>query len=194
MAERLSGAMPVARSEPRTSPRCGWKRSRCAIRLPYWSVAEPGAHASVALIDCFGFCCRAGGRGWREGLVIVQPETVLRWRREGWSALWGYRSRGRWQVGVPGFPMRFATWSHGWPVRTFSGVPRGSMASFACSASACPKPPCRATCRHQAEGQDADRRKSRYQLRLGVGADQPRDCGSRPTRCLTCGGTGQRYE
>ena len=44
---------------------------------------------------------------------------------------------------------------HGWPVRTFSGVPRGSMASFACSASACPKPPCRATCRRQAEGQDS---------------------------------------
>jgi len=41
-------------------------------------------------------------RGWREGLVIVQPETVLRWRREGWSALWRYRrSRGRWQGGRP---------------------------------------------------------------------------------------------
>jgi putative transposase len=32
---------------------------------------------------------------WRESLVIVQPETVLRWRRCGWSALWKYRSRGR---------------------------------------------------------------------------------------------------
>jgi putative transposase len=27
--------------------------------------------------------------GWRESLMIVQPETVLRWRRNGWSALWG---------------------------------------------------------------------------------------------------------
>ncbi|MGD0291945.1 MAG: helix-turn-helix domain-containing protein [Candidatus Binataceae bacterium] len=25
---------------------------------------------------------------WRDRLIIVQPETVLRWRREGWSALW----------------------------------------------------------------------------------------------------------
>ena len=32
---------------------------------------------------------------WRESLVVVQPETVLRWRRNGWSALWRYRSRGR---------------------------------------------------------------------------------------------------
>ena len=40
-------------------------------------------------------------RGWRESLVIVQPDTVLRWRREGGSALWGYRSRGRWRGGRP---------------------------------------------------------------------------------------------
>src|SRR5580700_5928082 len=38
---------------------------------------------------------------WREGLVIVQPETVLRWRRDGWSALWKYRSRGRRRGGRP---------------------------------------------------------------------------------------------
>jgi len=24
---------------------------------------------------------------WRDSLIIIQPETVLRWRREGWSAL-----------------------------------------------------------------------------------------------------------
>jgi len=38
---------------------------------------------------------------WRESLMIVQPETVLRWRRNGWSAIWGYRSRGRWRGGRP---------------------------------------------------------------------------------------------
>jgi hypothetical protein len=38
---------------------------------------------------------------WRESLVIVQPETVLRWRRNGWSAIWRYRSRGRWRGGRP---------------------------------------------------------------------------------------------
>jgi hypothetical protein len=38
---------------------------------------------------------------WRENLLIVQPETVLRWRRNGWSAFWRYRSRGRWRGGRP---------------------------------------------------------------------------------------------
>src|SRR5260370_32512679 len=38
---------------------------------------------------------------WRDSLIIVQPETVLRWRRDGWSALWRYRCRGRWRGGRP---------------------------------------------------------------------------------------------
>jgi hypothetical protein len=36
---------------------------------------------------------------WRESLMIVQAETVLGWRRNGWSAIWGYRSRGHWRGG-----------------------------------------------------------------------------------------------
>jgi hypothetical protein len=39
--------------------------------------------------------------GWRDSLVIVQPATVLRWHRGGWSGLWRYRSRGRWRGGRP---------------------------------------------------------------------------------------------
>jgi putative transposase len=38
---------------------------------------------------------------WRNSLVIVQPETVLRWHRNGWSAIWKYRSRGRRRGGRP---------------------------------------------------------------------------------------------
>jgi hypothetical protein len=33
--------------------------------------------------------------------MIVQAETALRWRRNSWSAIWGYRSRGRWRGGRP---------------------------------------------------------------------------------------------
>jgi putative transposase len=33
--------------------------------------------------------------GWRCSLVIVKPETVLRWHRQGWKAYWRWRSRGR---------------------------------------------------------------------------------------------------
>jgi hypothetical protein len=38
---------------------------------------------------------------WREALLIVQPETVVRWRRDVWSTLWRYRSGGRWRGGRP---------------------------------------------------------------------------------------------
>ena len=38
---------------------------------------------------------------WRDSLIIVLPETVLRWRREGWSSLWRYRSPSRWRGGRP---------------------------------------------------------------------------------------------
>ena len=36
--------------------------------------------------------------GWRDSLVIVQPATVLHWRRMGWSGLWLTWSLARWTV------------------------------------------------------------------------------------------------
>jgi hypothetical protein len=38
---------------------------------------------------------------WRDGLKVVQPETVLRWRRLGIALIWKYRCRGRWRGGRP---------------------------------------------------------------------------------------------
>lgn len=38
---------------------------------------------------------------WRRGLIIVQPATVLRWRRQGLRSLWLSGSRGRWRGGRP---------------------------------------------------------------------------------------------
>ncbi len=32
---------------------------------------------------------------WRETLIIVQPETVLGWHRQGWKTYWRWRSRQR---------------------------------------------------------------------------------------------------
>jgi hypothetical protein len=37
--------------------------------------------------------------GWRIPLLIVMPETVLRWRRQGWCTYWRRRSR---RTGRPG--------------------------------------------------------------------------------------------
>jgi len=34
-------------------------------------------------------------RGWREVLTIIQADTVLRWRGDGMTVIWKYRSRGR---------------------------------------------------------------------------------------------------
>ncbi len=33
--------------------------------------------------------------GWRESLLVVNPETVLGWHRKGWRAYWRWRSRRR---------------------------------------------------------------------------------------------------
>jgi hypothetical protein len=38
---------------------------------------------------------------WQRSLVIVQPATVLRWRRQGLWLIWGFGSRGRWRGGRP---------------------------------------------------------------------------------------------
>jgi transposase InsO family protein len=34
-------------------------------------------------------------QGWRSSLIVVQPETVLRWHREGFRLYWRWKSRGR---------------------------------------------------------------------------------------------------
>jgi hypothetical protein len=38
---------------------------------------------------------------WREALIIIQADTVLRWRRDDISVIWKYRSRGRRRGGRP---------------------------------------------------------------------------------------------
>jgi len=46
-------------------------------------------------------------RGWRSSLLVVQPETVIRWHREGFRLYWRWKSRkrcGRPKLdGTPGF-------------------------------------------------------------------------------------------
>ena len=38
-------------------------------------------------------CCWFSG--WRQSLIIVKPDTVIRWHRKGWKAYWWWRSS-RW--------------------------------------------------------------------------------------------------
>ena len=44
---------------------------------------------------------RRAWSGWQEALVIVQPETVVRWHREGFRFYWRWKSRAR-ALGRPG--------------------------------------------------------------------------------------------
>jgi hypothetical protein len=101
MAKATSEALPVARSEPRT---------RIALLLEWIALRH-----QIAVLERGGTrrpCFRLWDRffwimfsrwwsKWRDSLNIVQPETVLRWCRDGWSALRKYRSRGRWRGGRP---------------------------------------------------------------------------------------------
>jgi len=101
MAMLTSGAVPVARIEPRT---------RTALLLEGIALRH-----QIAVLERSGTCRPCFRRfdrlfwmllsrlwpQWRESLVVVQAETVLRWRRSGWSALWRHRSRGRWRGGRP---------------------------------------------------------------------------------------------
>src|ERR1700691_709710 len=101
MTMPTSGAVPVVRSEPRT---------RTALLLE--SIALRHQIAVLERSRTRRPCFRRIDRllwillsfwwpQWLESLVIVQPETVLRWRRNGWSAIWRYRSRGHWRGGRP---------------------------------------------------------------------------------------------
>ena len=45
---------------------------------------------------------------WRDSLIIVQPETVLRWRRERWSGLWRLEHGVAGAVGARGFRAKSA--------------------------------------------------------------------------------------
>jgi hypothetical protein len=101
MATPTSGAVPVARNEPRT---------RTALVLEAIALRHQIAvlERSRTRRPCFRRIDRLFWillSGWwpqsRESLLIVQPETVLRWRRSGWLALWRYRSSGRWRGGRP---------------------------------------------------------------------------------------------
>lgn len=40
---------------------------------------------------------------WREAVVVVSPETVLRWHRAGWRRYWRWRSRSE-RAGRPRIP------------------------------------------------------------------------------------------
>jgi hypothetical protein len=61
---------------------------------------------------------------WRDSLIIVHSETVLRWRRDGGSALWRYRARGRWRGGRLRISSVVRHLIVGWPAELLWCAPR----------------------------------------------------------------------
>src|SRR5271157_6593613 len=99
MATPTSGAVPVARSEPRTRTALVLESIALRHQIAVLERSRTRRPCFRRLERLFWILLSRWWSGWRESLLIVQPETVLRWRRNGWSALWRYRSRGRWTGG-----------------------------------------------------------------------------------------------
>src|SRR6266511_967161 len=53
---------------------------------------RPRLHARDRLFWAVVGICR---RDWRRHLVLVRPETVVRWHRQGWRLFWRWKSRCR---------------------------------------------------------------------------------------------------
>jgi putative transposase len=62
-----------------------------AVRHPKPQLAQPGRLFWVTL--------RRFWPGWKQALLIVQPETVVRWHREGFKLYWTWLSRKRVPIG-----------------------------------------------------------------------------------------------
>jgi hypothetical protein len=146
MATPTSKALPVAGSELRTRTAPVLESIALRHQIAVRGAAELVARASIGFDRLLWILLSRWWPQWRESLMIVQAETVLRWRRNGWSAIWGYRSRGRWRGGRPRLSSEVRPSDHADGPWELSGVRHGSMASFSCSGSQSPKPPCRVTC------------------------------------------------
>src|SRR5258708_32628110 len=94
MVTLTSGAVPVARSEPRT--RTALLLEAIALRhqiaVPERSRTRRPCFRRIDRL--FWILLSRWWPQWRESLMIVQPETVLRWRRSGWFALLRFSSSG----------------------------------------------------------------------------------------------------
>jgi len=101
MAMQLAPAAGAQAANFQLARRCCWNRSSCAIKSPCWERSGTRRPCFCLWDRLFWILFLRWWSQWRNSLIIVQPETVLRWCREGWSGLWRYRSRGRWRGGRP---------------------------------------------------------------------------------------------
>jgi hypothetical protein len=101
MATATSGAVPVARSEPRTRTALLLESIALRHQIAVLERSRTRRPCFRSFDRLFWILLSRWWSDWRESLVIVQAETALRWRRKGWSAMRKYRSGGRWRGGRP---------------------------------------------------------------------------------------------
>src|SRR5208337_1524349 len=101
MATPKRGAVPVAPSELRTRTALLLEAIALRHQIAVLERSRTRRPCFRRIDRLFWILLSRWWRGWRESLVIVQAETVLRWRRNGRSTIWEYRSRSRWRGGRP---------------------------------------------------------------------------------------------
>jgi hypothetical protein len=87
MLRLLGSLLPSLRSALRT---------RTDLALENLALRQQVKRPRVRLADrvFWVWLHRFWGR-WREALILVQPETVIRWHRRGFKRFWAWRSRRR---------------------------------------------------------------------------------------------------
>src|SRR5712692_981491 len=101
MLTLTSGVVPVARSEPRTRTALLLEAIALRHQIAVLERSRTRRPCFRRFDRLFWILLSRWCPEWSESLMIVQPETVLRWHRNGWFANSRYRSRGRWRGGRP---------------------------------------------------------------------------------------------
>ncbi len=67
-----------------------------ALRHQICVLSRQSRHPRLRRLDRLFWVClsRIWGR-WKSALVIVKPETVARWHRQGWRLYWRWKSRSK---------------------------------------------------------------------------------------------------
>ena len=94
MLRVLGAVLPSLRSALRT--RTDLALENLALRQQLAALRQQVRRPQVRSADrlFWAWLHRFWGR-WREALILVQPETVIRWHRRGFKRFWAWRSRRR---------------------------------------------------------------------------------------------------
>ena len=92
MVRLLGSLLPTLRSALRT--RTDLARENLVLRQQLAALRQQVKRPQVRFADRLFrvWLYRFWGR-WREGLILVQPETVIRWHRRGFRRFWTWKSR-----------------------------------------------------------------------------------------------------